>query len=192
LTCGRERVSWAHHLQSLSRSPPPTGPPPPSPTAQHRRTDIIVAVSRKRSADGTVIVQVSCRPVVYRRPVALRHPLGVSVVDSPFTSLVKCAFADGTHSTSHRTDDCSSRRDTDVQVVLKYLNRNTHDPSLKSGENGGELLPPDQPPAWYYYCYCCDYPRTSVHKPVFIRLITEFHDAHRSPHLGGRCNHNNS
>lgn len=142
MTCGRERVSWAHHLQSLSRSPPPTGPPPPLPNAQHRRTDIIVAVSRKRSADGTVIVQVSCRLVVHRRPAALRHPLGVSVVDSPFTSLPKCAIAYRTHSTSHRIYGQSpGHRHSSRFVVSQSL----HSP-LKSGEDGGELLPPDQPP----------------------------------------------
>jgi len=142
---GRERVSWAHHLPSLSRSPPPAGLPPPSPTAQHRRTDIIVAVSRKRSADGTVIVQFSCRPVAYCRPAALRHPLGVSVVDPPFTSFTEVcvrrrhAFDKSPdrrllHSPGHRR----SRR-FEISQSLQL--------PLKSGENGGEFLPPNQPPA---------------------------------------------
>ncbi|CAI6348392.1 unnamed protein product [Macrosiphum euphorbiae] len=145
---GREHVSWAHHLQSLSRSPPPAGLPPPSPTAQHRRTDIIVAVSRKRSADGTVIVQFSCRPVACCRPAALRHPLGVSVVDPPFTSLPKCcAFADGTHSTTAKSPDRRSLHSPEHRRSRLFEISQSLQPPLKSGENRGELLPPDQPPA---------------------------------------------
>ncbi|CAH1724909.1 unnamed protein product [Aphis gossypii] len=90
---GRYCVSWAHHSPSLSRSPPLNGLPP-SPNAQQRRTDI-VAVSRKRSADGTVIVQVSCRSVAHCCPAAL------SVFHSASqSSIASYSFSSVFHSTS--------------------------------------------------------------------------------------------
>lgn len=63
-------VSWAP--PTLSRSPPPTGLPPtdrPPPPPHEYHT-----VSRKRTADGTVIVQVPCARHVVRRPSSSSFP----------------------------------------------------------------------------------------------------------------------